>query len=352
MSEPYVYRGATYRDPAALATWLAGASAEAPLEPNLPIVDPHHHIWDHPARGRYLFHDFLADLNESGHDIRQTVFAECAAMYRADGPAELRPIGEIEFVRGVAAMSASGQYGPLRVADRLIGHADLTLGRPVLEVLEAEIEAGGGRLSGIRVNAAWDGHYDEVGRYVTHQVQPKHLLNPSLSEGVAVLAELGLHFETWIYFHQLPDLIELARAVPQTTIVLNHVGGPICVGPYAGRRQELFEIWREHMRALATCRNVHVKLGGLGMLHLGFDFHLRDVPPSSEDLAAAWRPYMETAIEAFGVERAMFESNFPVDKQSCRYGSLWNAFKRIASGATPQEKAALFSGTASRLYRL
>lgn len=352
MAQAYTYRGATYRDPTALAAWLSGAPIEAPLEPELPIFDPHHHIWDNPKRGRYLFHDFLADVNESGHAIRRTIFAECEAMYRADGPKEFRPLGEIEFVRGVAAMSACGQYGPLRVADRIIGHADLTLGRPIREVLEAGIEAGGGRLSGIRVCAAWDEHHDEIGRYVAHPVPPGHLLNPGLREGAAILAELGLNFETWIFFHQLPDLVELARAVPQATIILDHVGGPICVGPYAGNRQELFEVWRGHMRELATCGNVHVKLGGLGMLHFGFDFHLRDVPPSSEDLAAAWRPYMETCIEAFGVDRTMFESNFPVDKQSCRYGTLWNAFKRIASGASKEEKAALFANTASRVYRL
>jgi len=352
MSEPYVYRGATYRDPASLAAWLAGAPPEPAIEPDLPIIDPHHHVWETPARGRYLFHDFLADVNESGHDIRKTVFAECEAMYRADGPVELRPVGEVEFVRGVAAMSASGKYGTVRVADRMIGHADLTLGRPVREVLDAELEAAGGRLAGIRFTAAWDPNHEEIGQFIAHQVPPQHLLRPGVREGAAVLAELGLHFETWLYFHQLPDLIELARAVPQTTMVLNHVGGPVCVGPYAGRRQELFEIWRGHMRALAECGNVHVKLGGLGMLHFGFDFHLRDVPPSSEDLAAAWQPYMETAIGAFGVERAMFESNFPVDKQSCSYGSLWNAFKRISGGASQGEKAALFSDNAARLYRL
>ncbi|MCS0500854.1 amidohydrolase family protein [Ancylobacter mangrovi] len=352
MSEPYVYRGATYRDPAALAEWLAGTPPEAALEPELAIVDPHHHIWENSKRGRYLLHEFLADVNESGHDVRRTVFAECEAMYRADGPEPFRPVGEVEFVRGVAAMSASGQYGPLRVAHRMIGHADLTLGGAVREVLEAEIDAGGGRLSGIRVCAAWDGHHEEIGRYVAHQVPPGHLLNPALHEGAAVLAELGLNFETWVFFHQLPDVIALARAVPQATIIVDHVGGPICVGPYAGRRQELFEVWRGHMRELATSSNVHVKLGGLGMLHFGFDFHLRDVPPPSTELAQAWRPYMETAIEAFGVERAMFESNFPVDKQSCRYGTLWNALKRIAGNASVQEKEALFAGTASRVYRL
>lgn len=351
MKEPYVYRGAVYRDPASLRAWLDGAPPEAPLDPGLPVTDPHHHVWETAQRGRYLLHDLLADIGESGHDIRRTVFAECAAMYRADGPEAMRPVGEVEFVRGVAAMSASGQYGPARIADAMIGHADLTLGTKVREVLEAEIAAGGGRLAGIRYCAAWDGH-DEIGRYIAHPVPPQRLLLPSLREGVSELVRLGLNFETWIFFHQLPDLIELARACPQATIIVDHVGGPICVGPYAGRRQELFEVWRGHMRTLAQCPNVNVKLGGLGMLHFGFDFHLRDVPPPSEDLAAAWRPYMETCIEAFGTGRAMFESNFPVDKQSCRYGTLWNAFKRIASGASSEEKAALFGGTAARVYRL
>ncbi len=168
----------------------------------------------------------------------------------------------------------------------------------------------------------------------------------NFGEGVAQLAGLGLNFETWLFFHQLPDLIDLARAFPETTIIVDHVGGPICVGPYAGQRQEIFESWRRDMVTLAACPNVQVKLGGLGMLHFGFDFHLRDVPPPSEDLAAAWRPYMETCIEAFGVNRAMFESNFPVDKQSCRYGTLWNAFKQLASGASAGRK-----GRAVRRHR-
>ena len=351
MSAPYVYRGSIYRDPASLRAWLAGAPPEAPLDPELPIIDPHHHLWETPQRGRYLLHEFVTDVAESGHNISRTIFAECEAMYRADGDPALRPLGEVEFVRGMAAMSASGQYGPARVASAMIGHADLTRGAKVRAVLEAEIAAAAGRLSGIRFCAAWDGH-DAVGKYVAHQVPPKLLLAPELREGVAQLAGLGLNFETWLFFHQLPDLIDLARAFPETMIIVDHVGGPICVGPYAGQRQEIFESWRKDMVTLAACPNVQVKLGGLGMLHFGFDFHLRDVPPPSEDLAAAWRPYMETCIEAFGVNRAMFESNFPVDKQSCRYGTLWNAFKHLAASASDDEKAALFGGTAARVYRL
>ena len=181
---------------------------------------------------------------------------------------------------------------------------------------------------------------------------PGYLLNPGLHEGAAVLAELGLNFETWVFFHQLPDVIALARAVPQATIIVDQVGGPICVGPYAGRRQELFEVWRGHIRELATCSNVHVKLGGLGMLHFGFDFHLRECPPSSGELADAWRPYIETCIDSFGVDRAMFESNFPPDKQSCSYLTLWNAFKTITAGASADDKAALFSRTATTVYGL
>lgn len=344
------YRGLAYRNDAELNAWLARRPPEPALEPELPIVDPHHHFWDTPQRGRYLLPELLADM-AGGHNIIATVFLECRSMYRKDGPPEMAPMGEVEFVNGIAAMSASGGYGPCRVAEAIVGHADLTLGAAVREVLEAQIGVGSGRFRGIRYGVSWDAS-DAVGKYVSRYVPPHQVRDPKFREGMAQLAPLGLSFESWQYHPQLADAIDLARAFPDTTIILNHVGGVLGVGPYAGRRQEILAEWRRDINELAKCPNVNVKLGGIGMTSFGFAFHERDMPPSSEELAAAWRQYIEPCIEAFGAERCMFESNFPPDKQSCGYTELWNAFKRLSSGASAAEKTALYSGTAARVYRL
>jgi L-fuconolactonase len=350
MAEPYVYRGGLYRDNTALRAWLGRQEPELVLEPDLPIIDPHHHFWETPARGRYLLHEFLDDL-AAGHNITQTVFLECEAMYRTTGPEELRSVGEVEFVRGLAAMGASGGYGTTKIAAGMVGFAELTVGARIRKTLEAQVEAGGGILRGLRYCMPWDKH-DEVGKYVVRCIPPGLLFDPTFREGYAQLKEFNLSFDVWMYFTQLQDIAALARAFPDTTIIVNHVGGPICVGPYAGHRAEVFEEWRRNLAVVASCPNTRIKLGGLGMLHFGFDFHLRDKPPASAELADAWRPYIETCIELFGPERSMFESNAPPDKQSCSYLTLWNAFKRIAAGASADEKAALFSGTAAEVYRL
>jgi L-fuconolactonase len=344
------YRGIVHRNNADLGAWLARKPPEAALEPDLPIIDPHHHLWHTAHRGLYLLPELLADLS-GGHNIVSTVFLECQSMYRADGPVEMRPVGEVEFVAGIAAMSESGNYGPTRVAEAIIGHADLTLGARVRAVLQAEIAGGGGRMRGIRFTTPWDGN-EAVGKFVSRYVPPHQMLDPTFREGFAQLAPLGLTFDSWLYHPQLPDLLDLARAFPGTTIILDHVGGVLGVGPYAGRRAEIMPEWRKNIDALAKCPNVHVKLGGLGMTSFGFDFHDRDAPPPSEDLAQAWRPFIEPCIEAFGVGRCMFESNFPPDKQSCGYTELWNAFKRISAGASAAEKTALYSGTAARVYKM
>jgi predicted TIM-barrel fold metal-dependent hydrolase len=349
------YRGTQHRNDADLKAWLGKRPSEAALEPQLPIIDPHHHFWDTPQRGRYFLSDLLADVGApgtgGGHNIVATVFLECHAMYRKGGPAELAPVGEVEFVNGIAAMSASGAYGPCRVAEAIIGHADLTLGARVREVLEAEIAVGGGRFRGIRYGVSWDGS-DAVGKFAARFTPPHLVLDPKFREGFAQLAGLGLSFDSWQYHPQLADALDLARAFPDTTIILNHVGGVLGVGPYAGHRQEILAAWKKDIADLARCPNVNVKLGGVGMTSFGFDFHERDMPPSSEDLAAAWRQYLEPCIEAFGPNRCMFESNFPPDKQSGGYGELWNAFKRITASASPAEKTALYSGTAARVYRM
>jgi predicted TIM-barrel fold metal-dependent hydrolase len=329
--------------------WLA-LHREDILEPELAIVDPHHHLWDF-ARHRYLLPELLADTG-SGHDVVQTVFIECTACYRAEGPAALKPVSETEFVNGIAAMAASGAYGKTRVAAGIVGMADLTLGSHVEEVLAAHVKAGGGRFRGIRHAAGWQDRTPEV--HNSHTAPPPHLYrdHAKFREGLAVLGRMGLAFDAWLYHPQLDDLIDLARAFPDQRIVLDHVGGPLGVGWYADKRAEIFADWRARMTELARAPNAFVKLGGLGMRINGFAFDKRARPPSSQDLADAWRPYIETCIEAFGPARCMFESNFPVDKISGTYATYWNAFKRLAAGASADEKALLFRETARRFYRL
>jgi L-fuconolactonase len=332
-------------DPPIRQEWLDGWHEEI-IEPDLPIIDPHHHLWDRPGvAGRYLLDELLADL-DSGHRIVATVFVQCRAMH--DGPEALRPVGETEFVNGVAAMSASGGYGPTRICAGIVGHADLTLGDGVQAVLEAHLRAGGGRFRGIRHITAWDA----VVRRASNTVQAGLLADATFRAGFARLAPLGLSFDAWLYHPQIDELTDLARAFPDTPIVLDHIGGPLAIGPYADRRDEVYARWLASIRALATCPNVHVKLGGLGMPISGLDFDRSPEPPASADLAAAWRPYLEPCIEAFGPARCMFESNFPVDKVSYSYAAYWNACKRLTHGASAAEKADLFSGTAGRFYEL
>ena len=331
--------------------WLA-QTIEAPLEPDLPICDPHHHLWDlQPGRvaPRYLLDEILEDVG-AGHNVVSTVFIECGAMFKPDGPEALRAVGETEFVNGVAAMSASGGYGKTRHCAGIVGHANLMLGDAVQPVLEALIAAGNGRFRGIRHSSAWDADPNVAGMYAT---RPKGLLlGSTFRKGFACLAPLGLSFDAWLFHPQIGELTDLARAFPDTRIVLDHCGGPIGIGSYAGRREEILPIWKASIQEIAKCENVVVKLGGLAMCLLGYDFHLRPKPPSSEEAAAAWRPYIETCIEAFGSDRCMFESNFPPDKGQCSYQVIFNAFKRLAAQYSEAEKTALFSKTATDFYKL
>jgi len=344
------YRGLIHRADADLKAWLAKRPTEAALEPELPIIDPHHHFWDAPHRGVYFLPELLADIG-GGHNVVATVFVECQAMYRKSGPPEMASVGEVEFVNGIAAMSASGQYGTCRVAEGIVGWADLMLGARVREVLEALKAAGNGRFRGIRHGVAWD---DDPGlaKFASRVIEPHRVMNKTFREGFAELGKMGLTFESWQYHPQLSDAADLARAFPDTTIILDHVGGVLGVGPYRGKRSEVLQAWKKDIAELAKCPNVNVKLGGVGMTTFGFDFHERDTPPSSKELADAWRQYIEPCIEAFGPNRCMFESNFPPDKQSGGYTELWNAFKHITAGASADEKRALYSGTAARVYSL
>ncbi|MFO1168343.1 MAG: amidohydrolase family protein [Rhodoblastus sp.] len=331
--------------------WLARRS-EAALDPGLPIIDPHHHLWDRP-RTRYLIDELAADIgapNQGGHNVVATVFVQCGAMYRAHGPEELKPVGETEFVAGQGAMADSGLYGSARCNAAIVCHIDLTLRDDVARVIDAHLAVAGGRLRGVRHATAHDPSPDVR----TSSANPPAglLADSGFRRGFAQLARQDLSFDAWLYHPQIGELAALARAFPDTQIVLDHCGGPLGVGPYAARREEVFASWRASIRHIAQAPNVVVKLGGLGMAISGYDFHLREDPPASQMLADAWRPWFETCIEAFGPDRCMFESNFPVDKGSCSYNALWNAFKRVAAGASAAERAALFHDTAARVYRI
>lgn len=338
---------------------------EAVIEPDLPIVDPHHHLWLETAGSladrdpvadpysymrltapRYLFEELHADCAD-GHRIVATVYAQCGSMYRASGPPEMASVGEVEFANGVAAMFASGRFGETRACEGIVGFADLTRGAAVEDTLIAMIAAGGGRFRGIRQVSAFD-----PGISLFANAQPDILADPDFRAGLRRLGELGLSFDAWMLEPQIPDLIALAKAVPEVPIVLNHMGTPLGIGPYAGRQGEVARRWRANIRLLAECPNVSVKLGGLGMPVCGFPSYRQEPRASSAQLAEEWRPYVETCIEAFGVGRCMFESNYPTDGGSADYRTLWNTFKRIAAGASADEKAALFAETAIAFYRL
>ena len=320
---------------------------EEAIEPELPIIDPHHHLWDLPGN-RYLLEDLVSDIQ--AHNVRQTVFVECSSMYRADGPEELRVVGETEFVQGIAAMSASGQYGDTRVATGIVGSADLRLGDRVEAVLEAQIAASPQRFRGIRHRAAWAD--PSVAPNQAADLPQHVLLDPGFRRGYAHLRTYGLSFEGWVYHTHIADLADLAGAFPDTTIVFNHLGGPIGVGNYAGRRDEVFAAWKPAVAELAKHQNVVAKLGGIQMVVNGYGWHERSQPPTSDELLDAngeWYRYM---IEQFRPSRCMFESNFPVDRLSCSYTVLWNQFKKLTKGFSVDERTAMFHDTALRVYRL
>ncbi len=329
-----------------VSDWLATVDEPA-VEPELPIIDTHHHLWDRPGT-RYLLDELVADT--AAHNVRQTVFVECSSMYRADGPEELKPVGETEFVRGIAAQSASGQYGEMRAAAAIVGTADLTLGAEVAAVLEAQVEASPASFRGIRHRTAWA--EPGVQPNAPSGPDPHLMANAKFREGFARLDDYGLSFDAWLYHPQLPEFVDLAAAFPNTTIVLNHLGGPIGVGPYEGRREEVFAQWQRDLAAAAALPNVVLKVGGIQMPVNGFGWHERVRPPTSDELLEANRDWYLYAIEQFGPDRCTFESNFPVDRRSCSYTVLWNQFKKLTADFSPSERAALFHDTAVRVYRL
>ena len=329
--------------------WLA-LTEEATLEPEIPICDPHHHFWDFRSERipyqRYLLHELAADVN-AGHNVRSTAFIEARSMYRPDGPVEFRPVGEVEFVQGLAAASATGLYGPCRAAAAIVGHADLKLGDRVEAVLQALQAASPNRFRGIRHTVTWDRH-PEVGNREKEGV----LATAEYRAGARVLARMGLSLDTGVVFPQLPELADFAKALPDLTIILNHLGGLNRTGPYSNRDDEVLPEWRRGIAVVAQCRNVHLKLGGIGMPRLGFDWHTREKPIGAEELAASMAPIMTYCIEQFGPNRCMFESNFPVDKVSFSHHVFFNACKRFSKNYSATEHAALFHDTAARAYRI
>ncbi len=326
--------------------WLSQVT-ENIIDPDRPICDPHHHLWDHPD-SRYLLDELLLDTR-AGHNIVSTVFVECASMYRAQGAQSMKPVGETEFANGVAAMAASGGYGETRVCAGIVSFADLNLGSAVGAVLDAHCAASA-RFRGIRHASGWDS---------SKSIRNSHsnpfegmLADPVFREGFAELEKRDLSFDAWLYHHQIPELTDLARAFPNTPIVVDHFGGPLGIGPYAAKREEVLVQWRSDLAELARCKNVSVKLGGLVMPINGFGFHQRAKPPTSDEIIEATGRYYRHAIDCFGPERCMFESNFPVDKQSCSYAVLWNAFKKLVADGSESDRSALFHDTATRVYRL
>ena len=326
--------------------WLSQV-VEPILAPEVPICDPHHHLWDREDKP-YLLPELLEDLG-SGHHVVSTVFVECGSMYRAQGPSEMASLGETEFVNGIAAMSASGQYGPAKICAGIVSYADMTLGEAVGPVLDAHMAASS-RFRGIRHAAGWDAS-DAVRN--SHTYPPQSLYrDEQFRRGIEQLSARGLSFDAWLYHTQIHELTELARDFPELPIIIDHFGGPLGIGPYAGRQDEIFQQWQVAYAALAECDNVYAKLGGLAMPINGFGWHKRATPATSDEVVAATGRFHRFAIEAFGPRRCMFESNFPVDKQSCSYAVLWNAFKKIAAQATDEDRRWLFHDTAATAYGL
>lgn len=326
------------------AEWLASGT-EAALEPELPIIDAHHHFYERPG-WTYLLDEYLEDAR-SGHNITASVYMQALTRYRKTGPEELHPVGEVEYVANVTKPL---QAGKPQVAKAMVGYADLRRGAAVREVFEAELEAGDGRFRGVRHLVTWDADSSLMNPL---SAGPRGLLlDPQYRAGVAQLAPLHLSYDAWLFFPQLPELFDLAKSNPDIPVIINHCGGIVRIASYEDKSKEVFDRWSSSMRELAQLPNVYVKVGGLGMRINGFNFEKGERPPSSVQLAEIWKPWMLTCIETFGAERCMFESNFPVDNGSYPFNNGWNAFKRLTEHASASERKALFQGTAKKVYRL
>lgn len=345
------YRGSLHRRTLELIDWHSRILPEEAMEPELPIVDPHHHLYGVVTDDHYYRIDDLKRDLVGGHRIIATVYVEAyEAGWHQTGPKRLRPVGEVETIVGLTGTPIRNPHGTCEVAAGVVAHADLTLGDAVAEVLGAQVAAGQGRLRGVRHAAAYDSGV--VGRFAKGKPRPHLLSDATFRRGLAQLNQFGLSFEAWVYHPQLGEVGDLADAFPETPIILNHLGGLIGVGEYRAERAANFAQWRRDLRSLAARSNVSVKVGGLGMPVFGFGFEHAERPATSAELAQAWWPLIEVCIEAFGPRRCMFEGNFPVDKQSCGYTELWNAFKLATRSLSTDERHDLFHRTACRVYRL
>jgi len=327
--------------------WLAQVQEEF-IDPEREIVDPHHHLWRERRWFEYMLEDLWADTG-SGHNVKKTVFVQCRSSYRTEGPEHLKPVGETEFVAEIAEESQKGPQNQARIAG-IVAHANLTLGDLVAEILDAHEEAGRGLFRGIRHAGAREENRDAL--MIPGLGEKDLFAREDFRQGVRMLGRRGLTYESWHYHHQIKSFTELAGACPDTVIILDHLGTPIGVGPYEGRRQEIFKEWKKDIAELAGCDNVYAKLGGMAMPDNGFGWHLRAVPPSSDEFVSAQKDYYLHTIDCFGPNRCMFESNFPVDRLSISYSVLWNGFKKIAAAFSQDEKDMMFSGTATRVYGL
>jgi predicted TIM-barrel fold metal-dependent hydrolase len=330
--------------------WLAHAIAEDAIEPDLPIVDTHMHLFDRGPGNRYFIEEYARDLITSGHNVAGTIYVECGSMYRTRGPDLLKSVGEVEFAVGMAAMAASGKYTSALVAAGIVANADPLMGEAVAEVLDAHSDAANGRLRGVRRRGKWDA--DPAVRGTVGADRPGIFLEPVFHRGLREVAKRRLAFEASVFHPQIPDVTAMARAVPEASIVLLHTGSPLGHSSYAGREAEVHAHWLAAITALATCPNVTVKLGGLLMSLANFDFGIAPRPPTSEELLQLWRPYLEPCLELFGAGRCMVSSNFPVEKAGVGYGTTWNLFKLLTRGCSNEEKQSIFNGTAGRIYQI
>ena len=331
--DPFFFTDSSKHD-----AWL-NQVVEDILEPGLPIIDAHHHLWlRNPPP--YLALEYYEDIS-TGHNVVASVFAQCHSMYRQDGPEDFKPVGESEFISGVAAMSDSGAFGDMQICKAMFGAVDLRLGDGIKPVLEAHEIASGGRFRGVRAAA---NHYPGFHSSVD---DPHYLQQSSVRSAIACLAGFGHSLDCWVYHTQLNQVADLARAFPDLTIILNHFGVPILGGPFRGKTDQVFNDWRTGIAKVARHPNVVLKLGALPIRR-----EKRDLPPTSDEVVASWRSWTEVAIDSFAPDRCMFESNFPVDKRYCSYPVLLNAFKKLANSYSSAEKADLFVGTAQRAYRI
>ena len=324
------------------------------IDPERSIIDPHHHLWKGPINPpgikesyRYMLEDLWRDTS-SGHNIEKTVFIDCGQEYYSSGPEKFKPVGETEFVVGIA-QEAERDKSKAQIAG-IIGHANMMLGTSVKEVLELHIEKGEGLFRGIRHAGGWD--EDERVKNAHSHPTPHIYLEEDFQLGLQELSSMNLVFDTWHYHNQISDLTKLAKNLPDLIIVHDHFGGPLGIGPYKGKREEIFKQWQEDIYELSQCKNVYAKLGGLAMPVNGWAWHKNEYPASSNDIITEQSRYYLHTIDCFGSKRCMFESNFPVDKQSVSYHVIWNAYKKLVKDFDEQDKHNLFYGTAEKVYKL